>query len=87
MDPLPLAAAPAARPALPSRTGGADIAERVEQMFLEEMLKHCGPGALGGSFGGGAGEEQFASFLTREHAALLARRLDLGLGSLDRGQA
>lgn len=70
---VPLAAA------LP-RQPGANVADQVEQMFLEEMLKHCGPGALSGSFGGGAGEEQFASFLTREHAALLARRLDLGLG-------
>ncbi|MDM7458460.1 MAG: rod-binding protein [Paracoccus sp. (in: a-proteobacteria)] len=53
-------------------------ADMLEQMFLEEMLKHCGPGALTGPFSGGAGEEQFASFLTREHAAILARRIDLG---------
>ncbi|SCY29485.1 hypothetical protein [Paracoccus tibetensis] len=82
MDPLHLAAAPVARPA-PQSMASTSLADQVEQMFLEEMLKHCGPGALGGSFGGGAGEEQFSSFLTREHAALLARRLDLGLGNLE----
>lgn len=79
---LPLLPAAAPLPAttpLPPKTS---LADQVEQMFLEEMLKYAGPGALSGSFGGGAGEEQFASFLTREHAALLAQRLDLGLGTL-----
>ncbi|WP_419268835.1 flagellar biosynthesis protein FlgJ [Paracoccus sp. T5] len=50
------------------------------------MLKYCGPGASEGGFSGGAGEEQFASFLTREHAALLAGRLDLGFGRILSGQ-
>lgn len=57
---------------------GVKIADQLEQAFLEEMLKYCGPGAAEGGFSGGAGEEQFTSFLTREHAALLAGRLDLG---------
>lgn len=57
-------------------------ADMLEQMFLEEMLKYCGPGALTGAFSGGAGEEQFASFLTREHAAILARRIDLGFDKM-----
>jgi flagellar protein FlgJ len=31
------------------------------------------------AFGGGAGEAQFASFLTQEHARLLAERGGIGL--------
>lgn len=53
-------------------------ADQLEQVFLEEMLKYCGPGRTEGAFSGGAGEVQFASFLTREHAAILASALDLG---------
>lgn len=53
--------------------------DRLEQAFLEEMLKYCGPKAQQDGFGGGAGENQFQSFLTREHAEMLALRLDLGL--------
>lgn len=52
--------------------------DRLEQAFLEEMLKYCGPKTGDGPFSGGAGEAQFTSFLTREHAAVLAGRLDLG---------
>ncbi|MGP9803526.1 rod-binding protein [Paracoccus sp. NSM] len=42
------------------------------------MLKYCGPKPMSGAFSGGAGEDQFGSFLTREHAAILARQVDLG---------
>lgn len=72
-------------PTLPARRPddtSAAVADQLEQAFLEEMLKYCGPSPAEGAFSGGAGEEQFASFLTREHAALLAARLDLGFGSL-----
>lgn len=62
------------------------VANQLEQAFLEEMLKYCGPGALGGDFSGGAGEDQFASFLTREHAAQMARRLDLGFDRMLAGR-
>lgn len=65
---------------------GAKVADQLEQAFLEEMLKYCGPGAAQGGFSGGAGEEQFSSFLTREHAALLAGRLDLGFGRILSGR-
>lgn len=58
----------------------APATEKLEQAFLEEMLKYCGPKPENGFFGGGAGEDQFGSFLTREYAAVLAARLDLGLG-------
>lgn len=46
-------ARPAQRPA----------ANQLEAAFLEEMLKYCGPSARSGAFGGGAGEEQFSSYL------------------------
>lgn len=54
-------------------------AEKLEQAFLEEMLKYCGPKSTSGAFGGGIGEDQFSSFLTQEYAAVLSRQIDLGL--------
>lgn len=70
--------APSARPSHPDISP----ADQLEQAFLEEMLKYCGPRASEGGFSGGAGEAQFASFLTREHAAILAQKLDLGFGAM-----
>ena len=52
--------------------------EHLEQAFLEEMLKYCGPKSNTGAFGGGIGEDQFSSFLIQEQAAVLARQLDFG---------
>ena len=43
------------------------------------MLKYTGLNATSASFGGGAGEEAFASFLTDEYARLLAERGGIGL--------
>lgn len=54
--------------------------EQLEQLFLEEMLKYCGPKSNTGAFGGGIGEDQFSSFLIQEQAAALAGRMDLGFG-------
>ncbi|VDS08340.1 hypothetical protein PARHAE_01524 [Paracoccus haematequi] len=67
----------AAAPATASRPPS----EQLEQMFLEEMLKYCGPKSNTGAFGGGIGEEQFSSFLIQEQAAALAGRMDLGFGT------
>lgn len=68
---------------LPSGTPpSATPADRLEQAFLEEMLKYCGPRAGEGGFSGGAGEEQFSSFLTREYAEIMAQKLDLGFAQL-----
>lgn len=58
------------------------LADQLEQAFLEEMLKYCGPPPSDGAFSGGAGEEQFAGFMTREHAAMLSRQLDLGFARM-----
>lgn len=59
---------------------GHSDADRLEEIFLEEMLKYCGPKPAAEGFGGGIGEDQFASFLTQDYAAALAARLDLGFG-------
>jgi flagellar protein FlgJ len=59
------------------------VAQDLEASFLAEMLKHSGlggaGGALAGDFGGGTGEAQFSSFLTQEHARLVAERGGIGL--------
>ncbi|MCT4334065.1 rod-binding protein [Paracoccus sp. YLB-12] len=62
-------------------------ADRLEQVFLEEMLKYCGPRAAEGAFAGGATEQQFESFLTREYAAILSEKLDLGFADMIAGDA
>lgn len=54
-------------------------APRLEQAFLEEMLKYIAPDSGGGGFSGGSAEGQFRSFLHQEYAAALSQRLDLGL--------
>ncbi|WP_108500697.1 rod-binding protein [Paracoccus indicus] len=68
-------------PIVPAQTASprAVVESKLEQAFLEEMLKYCGPTSMKGEFSGGAGEDQFNSFLTREYATSLAGRLDLGL--------
>jgi Rod binding domain-containing protein len=54
-------------------------AVRLEATFLSEMLKHAGLGEARESFGGGIGEEQFASFLRDEQAGTMARAGGIGL--------
>lgn len=50
-----------------------------EAAFLAEMLSHAGLGESRASFGGGAGEDAFASLLTQEHAKALADKGGIGL--------
>lgn len=50
-----------------------------ESMFLAEMLSHAGLGEVSDSFGGGPGEEAFASLLIREQARMMAERGGIGL--------
>ncbi len=56
-----------------------DRAVALEAAFLAEMLGHAGLGAASGPFAGGAGEEQFASFLRHAQAEAIARRGGIGL--------
>jgi len=51
----------------------------LESMFLSEMLEGAGLGQASASFGGGVGEEQFASFLRQEQAGQMARAGGIGL--------
>lgn len=54
-------------------------AQELEATFLAEMLKSAGFGATPESFGGGAGESQFQTFLLREQAGRMAERGGIGL--------
>ncbi len=66
-------------PSPPRGSAVAGIADRIETMFLQEMLKAAGIEKSGAAAEGGIGEEQFASFLTEEYARILAARIDLRL--------
>lgn len=57
-------------------------AEELEATFLAEMLGHAGLGEAGGDFGGGHGEEQFASFLKQEQARIVVGNGGIGLAEL-----
>ncbi len=56
-----------------------DAAQKLEASFLAEMLKSAGFGTSRQEFGGGAGEDQFASFLVQEHAMAMVRAGGIGL--------
>jgi Rod binding domain-containing protein len=59
-----------------------DLSQELEAGFLAEMLEHSGLGAARQGFGGGSGEEQFASFLLREQARAMARAGGIGLAEM-----
>jgi len=54
-------------------------AEALETAFLAEMLKSAEVFKPAESFGGGAGEEHFTSFLADTHARAMVARGGLGL--------
>ncbi|MGB8814321.1 MAG: rod-binding protein [Paracoccaceae bacterium] len=54
-------------------------AEELEAAFLSEMLGYSGLGEASDSFGGGIGEEQFASFLRQEQATAMVKHGGIGL--------
>ena len=56
-----------------------DVAQKLETSFLAEMLKHAGVGEARGAFGGGAGEDQFASFLRQAQEGQMAASGGIGL--------
>ncbi|MBD3665495.1 rod-binding protein [Sulfitobacter aestuariivivens] len=56
-----------------------DAAQDLEATFLAEMLKSAGLGQSRNSFGGGAGEDQFGSFLVLEQSRQLVRAGGIGL--------
>jgi flagellar protein FlgJ len=56
-----------------------ETAKELEAVFLSEMLSFSGLGTASAEFGGGMGEDQFASFLRDEQARLLVERGGIGL--------
>lgn len=56
-----------------------DAARELEATFLAEMLKSAGLGETPESFGGGAGEDQFGSFLRMEQARAMVGAGGIGL--------
>lgn len=54
-------------------------AKELEASFLAEMLKEAGLGKMPEAFGGGAGEEQFSSFLRQEQARGMVEAGGIGL--------
>lgn len=56
-----------------------EAARELETNFLAEMLKSAGVGKTPDSFGGGAGEDQFASFLRTEQARQMSHQGGIGL--------
>ena len=68
----------------PSRSSRQDAAlreaaQKLEASFLAEMLKAAGVGEQIEGWGGGIGEEQFASFLRQAQAEEMARSGGIGL--------
>lgn len=56
-----------------------EVAQALEAQFLSEMLKSAGVGETPTEFGGGSGEDQFASFLRDEQAKQLTQAGGIGL--------
>lgn len=54
-------------------------AQALEAAFLAEMLEHAGLSGAEGAFSGGAGEDQFHSFLRQAQAEKMAARGGIGL--------
>lgn len=55
------------------------VAQSLEAAFLSEMLKSAGVGETPQEFGGGAGEDQFASFMREEQAKQMVQAGGIGL--------
>ena len=71
---------PTIPPTAPSKDAALRAAaQELEASFLTEMLGAAGFGHGRQSFGGGAGEDQFASLLRREQAMVMVRSGGIGL--------
>lgn len=56
-----------------------DVAQKLEASFLSEMLKAAGLGKPRDAMGGGAGEDQFSSFLRDAQASEMVKAGGIGL--------
>lgn len=59
-----------------------EAAIKLEATFLSEMLTAAGMGKSRSEFGGGAGEDQFASLLVRKQAESIAQAGGIGLAEM-----
>jgi peptidoglycan hydrolase FlgJ len=82
MDVGPTLILPGSTPAVDRRGEMMAKAEELEATFLAEMLGHAGLGEASSDFGGGHGEEQFASFLKQEQARMFVQKGGIGLAEL-----
>jgi peptidoglycan hydrolase FlgJ len=82
MDIAPTLTGTGSQPSPQRRDAMMREARALEASFLAEMLGHAGLGAPSDSFGGGHGEEQFASFLKQEQARLMVERGGIGLAEM-----
>lgn len=57
-------------------------AVELEAAFLSEMLGHAGLEGAAGGFSGGAGEEQFTSFLREAQAKAIVEKGGIGLSEM-----
>ena len=76
IPPVPL---PSARPESASDARLRDAAVRLEAGFLKQMLSAAGLDRAPAGMNGGAGEDQFSSFLLDEQALRLAKAGGIGL--------
>lgn len=75
-----IAPTPPPLPQAPSRDAQLfAAAQKLEAGFLAEMLRSGGLGQSPEGFGGGAGEDQFASFLLEAQATQMVRAGGIGL--------
>jgi len=56
-----------------------EAAQKLEATFLSEMLKAAGLGETRKAFGGGAGEDQFSSFLRQAQAEEMVKAGGIGI--------
>ncbi|MEP3347190.1 MAG: rod-binding protein [Litoreibacter sp.] len=56
-----------------------DVVRKLEQVFIAEMLKSIDTASGEITFAGGAGEEQFKSFLNDEYAEMIVAHGGVGL--------
>ena len=68
-------------PNVPDKTDARlmEAAQQLEATFLAEMLKSAGVGEPRDMFGGGAGEEQFSSFLRQAQSEEMVKAGGIGL--------
>lgn len=59
-----------------------EAGQKLETHFLAEMLSFTGLNATPEGFGGGAGEDQFSSFLRREQAGQITKAGGIGLAEI-----